>query len=765
MGLPPLEYIDCFLDSPNFREIITLYEKELESNSQYVKSLVKECRNMISATEEFSKAQVAFAGALGNFSFQTIGEQTEDEKMIVNFLQTSSRLLYNIEDFRHNMLSTISVRLLQTLEKFRNDQIKKVKDEKRKYDRASQSYYNALEKHLGTSSKKREPALIEADSQLQIEHASYRQSAFQYVCMLQDVHSQKQYELIEPIIGYIGDVSTFLHQAYDSATSIKHEQQAVQFKVQILRETHENEQEKAYQLKAQIIEDGEAGLVHHPDFFRQGHLFIQDHTKKMFGGWHRYFCQFRKKDIAGKKIKQAKFTPIGHQGQIPTQDFTEVKECVRSKSEETDRRFCFEVELLTPPGIKRYMMQANTADDRKSWLEVMEGKEPVYTSLKVLEVAGVTPDMQGYDFVNKCLCVIEDRGLDEEGLYRKPGIVSRATKLLKECMEKGKLDKIDFTDELEWDTKTVSSAVKGYFNKHLGEPLLTFALHSQFIESAKILDRDKRVEAIRELVEQLPEHNLNILIILMEHLNRVAHHSDRNLMKASNLGVVFGPTLMRPERESVATIVNIKYQNIVVEEMIERKDMILAGLGRDSGGSNMSSSQKSRHSGSNQRPKDRSSTVTGPPIPGRESANKSPDSTEPGSSRRVPPGPPVIKSKTSVPDFQVKRRTQLLSDSNNNHKPMLAVKPTSVRDQTTPPTRPARDQTAPPTRPARRPRPPGRSARALYDCNAEDGLELSFKKNEILYNVLESEEPDWLKASRADGKKGLVPANYLELLS
>lgn len=51
MGLPPLEYIDCFLDSPNFREIIALYEKELDSNSQYVKALVKECRNMISATE------------------------------------------------------------------------------------------------------------------------------------------------------------------------------------------------------------------------------------------------------------------------------------------------------------------------------------------------------------------------------------------------------------------------------------------------------------------------------------------------------------------------------------------------------------------------------------------------------------------------------------------------------------------------------------------------------------------------------------------
>ncbi len=59
MGLPPLEYIDCFLDSPNFRDIITLYEKELDSNSQYVKTLVKECRNMISATEgESSQGEI-----------------------------------------------------------------------------------------------------------------------------------------------------------------------------------------------------------------------------------------------------------------------------------------------------------------------------------------------------------------------------------------------------------------------------------------------------------------------------------------------------------------------------------------------------------------------------------------------------------------------------------------------------------------------------------------------------------------------------------
>ena len=51
MGLKPLEYLDCFLDSPAFRENLLSYEKELESNSSLVKNLTKECRRLIQATE------------------------------------------------------------------------------------------------------------------------------------------------------------------------------------------------------------------------------------------------------------------------------------------------------------------------------------------------------------------------------------------------------------------------------------------------------------------------------------------------------------------------------------------------------------------------------------------------------------------------------------------------------------------------------------------------------------------------------------------
>jgi Rho GTPase-activating protein 10 len=38
----------------------------------------------------------------------------------------------------------------------------------------------------------------------------------------------------------------------------------------------------------------------------------------------------------------------------------------------------------------------------------------------------------GYKFIEKCINTIEERGLEEEGLYRRPGVLAKASKLFKE---------------------------------------------------------------------------------------------------------------------------------------------------------------------------------------------------------------------------------------------------------------------------------------------------------------------------------------------
>lgn len=50
-------------------------------------------------------------------------------------------------------------------------------------------------------------------------------------------------------------------------------------------------------------------------------------------------------------------------------------------------------------------------------------------------------------------------------------------------------------------------------------------------------------------------------------------------MSPSNMGVIFGPTLMRAQEDTVAAMMNIKFQNIVVEILIEHFGKVRASPG------------------------------------------------------------------------------------------------------------------------------------------------------------------------------------------
>lgn len=46
-------------------------------------------------------------------------------------------------------------------------------------------------------------------------------------------------------------------------------------------------------------------------------------------------------------------------------------------------------------------------------------------------------------------------------------------------------------------------------------------------------------------------------------------------MNAENLGIVFGPTLMRPpEDNTLATLNDMRYQKLIVQILIENEDVL-----------------------------------------------------------------------------------------------------------------------------------------------------------------------------------------------
>lgn len=46
---PPLEFSDCYLDSPHFRETLKCYELELERTNKFLKEVIKDGNSVITA--------------------------------------------------------------------------------------------------------------------------------------------------------------------------------------------------------------------------------------------------------------------------------------------------------------------------------------------------------------------------------------------------------------------------------------------------------------------------------------------------------------------------------------------------------------------------------------------------------------------------------------------------------------------------------------------------------------------------------------------
>ncbi|XP_070829757.1 rho GTPase-activating protein 12-like isoform X2 [Chaetodon trifascialis] len=164
-------------------------------------------------------------------------------------------------------------------------------------------------------------------------------------------------------------------------------------------------------------------------------------------------------------------------------------------------------------------------------------------------------------FVKMCIDHVENNGLCVDGLYRVSGNLAVIQKLRFAVNHDEKVNLVDGKWE---DIHVTTGALKMYF-RELPEPLFTYALFHDFVSSIKIPDYKHRVQAIKDLVRQLPKPNHDTMQALFKHLRKVIDHGEENRMTTQSVAIVFGPTLLRPETETWNMAVHMVYQNQIVE--------------------------------------------------------------------------------------------------------------------------------------------------------------------------------------------------------
>ncbi|KFV13272.1 Rho GTPase-activating protein 42, partial [Tauraco erythrolophus] len=668
-------------------------------------------------------------------------------------------------------------------------------DGKKKFDKESEKYYSILEKHLNLSAKKKESHLQDADTQIDREHQNFYEASLEYVFKIQEVQEKKKFEFVEPLLAFLQGLFTFYHEGYELAQEFAPYKQQLQFNLQNTRNNFESTRQEVERLM-QRMKSANQDYRPPSQWTMEGYLYVQEKRPLGFT-WVKHYCTYDK----GTKTFTMSIAETKSGGKVnglvtSSPEIFKLKSCIRRKTDSIDKRFCFDIEVFERPGI--ITLQAFSESNRKLWLEAMDGKEPVriffnflFYGFKIITfflLFVVFLNEAGFNFVRKCIHAVETRGITILGLYRIGGVNSKVQKLMNTIFSPKSPPDMDIDMEL-WDNKTITSGLKNYL-RCLSEPLMTFKLHKDFIVAVKSDDQNYRVEAVHALVHKLPEKNREMLDILIKHLVKVSLHSQQNLMTVSNLGVIFGPTLMRAQEETVAAMMNIKFQNIVVEILIEHYEKIF----HTAPDPNIPLPQPQSRSGSrrtraiclstgSRKPKGRYTPCLADPD--SDSYSSSPDSTpmgsieslsshssEQNSTTKCTPSQPREKSGgipwiASPPSSNGQKSSGLWTTSPESSSKEDATKTDVESDCQSVASVTGPENASPPTDLTKKSSyclsGLKRQAKAMYSCKAEHSHELSFPQGAIFSNVYPSVEPGWLKATY-EGKTGLVPENYVVFL-
>ncbi|KAM3624100.1 uncharacterized protein V6R79_018857 [Siganus canaliculatus] len=589
----------------------------------------------------------------------------------------------------------------------------------------------------------------------------FQEESLDYVCKLQEIQERKKFECVEPMLAFFQTVFTFYHQGFELAKDFDHYKRALQINIQNTRSRFEGTRSEVYELMKRIRETPQEYRQTSPISY-EGYLYVQEKRPPPFGSsWVKRYCTFVKEQ---KILHMVTFDHRSGGKNGETESVT-LKSCLRKTTDMLDRRFCLELDTDRPGMV--LTVQALSEDDQKFWMQSMGGKEPIghYLGRTYSKERGIDAQLDdvGFSLVKNSINAIETRAINDQGLYRVVGVSSKVQKLLTLMIDEKSSD-VDLSTSEDWDIKTITSALKLYL-RSLPEPLMTYGLYKEFISPAKGGSPESRIQAIHCLVHKLPEKNRQVLGLLMKHLANVAAHSKQNLMTVANLGVVFGPTLMRPQEETVAAIMDLKFQNIVVEILIEHHVKIFADapescpLSPDAPVFSAPTRQSKKMSRQN-----RPLAVYNPQALDIQNvgdgSSLAADETSMGSNESVS----SQSSSASASETPTERSDHEPLSSSLSSGSGSKVSTAGVSWSASGDTHPAAATTAAASDQGKSEESvTSRKAEAVYPCEAEHDSELSFQVGAIFNAVTQSREPGWLEGE-LEGRRGLIPENYVKML-
>lgn len=140
------------------------------------------------------------------------------------------------------------------------------------------------------------------------------------------------------------------------------------------------------------------------------------------------------------------------------------------------------------------------------------------------------------DIAFKCLRVLYQKALELQGVFRVPGNKNKMRDYELRFDREG--TSVDFVKS---DDEHMVASIFKMFLRDLPEPVMPYSLFEQTVEATTKPSKQEIINAIQDVLKQLPKENYRTINITCFLLYKITLHVEKNLMKPTNLAIVFGP--------------------------------------------------------------------------------------------------------------------------------------------------------------------------------------------------------------------------------
>lgn len=348
---PTIDFKECLKDSPKFRASLESAETDVDVLEARLERLVKLCTLMIETGKSYKRASSDFVTGVRDLAaYFKDDNMMSDDTNVSNCLNKFAHEMGEMLKYFNILMDQANRSVCKNLNNFVKQDIKKVKDSQKDFEKASSELDNAINRNAGVPRTKTQEC-EEAGTMLKAKKSCFAHTSVDHVFQINILNSKKRYEILETMLSFMHAHSTFFHQGHDLFKEFEPEMKNVASLVENLS-AKASQERKEMEERHSLVQKKDLANVEGEETPMEGYLLKR--TSKGFKSWVRRWFSIENNQLLYMKRGSREYSVMEE----------DVKLCTVKLIYDTDRRFCFEV--LSPT--RSHTLQAESDQNLQFWL-------------------------------------------------------------------------------------------------------------------------------------------------------------------------------------------------------------------------------------------------------------------------------------------------------------------------------------------------------------------------------------------------------------